>query len=211
MVLMRISWIAARYYALLTRRGRWVKSCRALAGQISAPGARRLLDVGAGPGTVALEMEALAPDALVVGLDASHRMLAEARRRKTQGRIVWVGGDAAHLPFRAGVFDGAAGHSVLYLTAGPEGVLKEMRRVLRPGGKVGFVEPRARVRRAAWRAGRAGMRFMISMLGWRWVSRFHRRYDEQEMVDLLRACGYHEAQGEAAVEGFGVCVTGRKL
>ncbi|GEM_PF-4014520 len=248
---MRISWIAARCYALLTERGPWVESCRALAGQTGAPGARRLLDVGAGPGTMALEMEALFPDATVVGLDASRRMLAEARRSEQRrrggaerrseresgragegeknlspfppfplspfqgrggkgGRVVWVCGDAAHLPFRGGVFDGVAGHSVLYLTAGPEGVLREVMRVLRRGGRAGFVEPRAGVQGAAWRAGRGGLRFLASMLGWRWVSRFHRRYDEVEIVHLLRACGYGEAQGEVAVEGFGVRVTGRK-
>lgn len=207
---MRISWIAARCYTLLTGRGRWVQSCRALAGQAGAPGARRLLDVGSGPGTVALEMEAVAPGARVVGLDASRRMLAEARRRRTRGRVLWVCGDATRLPFRAGVFDGAAGHSVLYLTADPQGVLREVMRVLRPGGRAGFVEPRVEVRKAAWRAGRAGLRFTISMLGWRWVSRSHRRYDEQEMVDLLKGCDYREVRGEAAVEGFGVCVTGRK-
>jgi hypothetical protein len=55
-----------------------------------------------------------------------------------------------------------------------------------------------------------GGRFLISMMGWRCVSRSRRRYDEQEMVDLLKACGYCEVRGEAAVEGFGVCVTGRK-
>ena len=207
---MRISWIAARCYSLLTGRGRWVESCRALAGQTGAPGARRLLDVGAGPGAVALAMEAVFPDATVVGLDASRRMLVEARRKRTRGRVVWVCGDAAHLPFRAGVFDGAAGHSVLYLTAGPEGVLREVMRVLRRGGKAGFVEPRAGVQGTVWRAGREGLRFLVSMLGWRWVSRFHRRYDEEEMVDLLRACGYRDVGGEVAVEGFGVCVTGRK-
>lgn len=206
---MHISWIAARCYALLTGRGPWVESCRALAGQTGAPGARRLLDIGTGPGAVALEMEVVSPEAMVVGLDASRRMLTEARRRRTRRRVVWVCGDAGQLPFRAGVFDGAAGHSVLYLTADPAGVLREVGRVLRSGGRAGFVEPRADVRRA-WCAGRTGLRFLISMAGWRWVSRFHRRYGEQEVEDLLRACGFHDVEGEAAVEGFGVCVTGRK-
>jgi ubiquinone/menaquinone biosynthesis C-methylase UbiE len=155
-------------------------------------------------------MEAAFPDATVVGLDASRRMLAEARRKRTRDRVAWVCGDAAHLPFRAGVFDGAAGHSVLYLMPGPEGVLREVRRVLRRGGRAGFVEPRTEVQGAVWCAGRGGLRFLISMLGWRWVSRLHRRYDEGEMEALLRACGYGEVQGEAAVEGFGVRVTGRK-
>lgn len=248
---MRISWIAARCYAVLTERGPWVESCRALAGRAGAPGARRLLDVGAGPGIVALEMEAAFPDALVVGLDASRRMLAEARRSERRrererakggvgkwengrkplppfspsgreagegfslsgrkgGRVAWVCGDAARLPFRAGVFDGAAGHSVLYLTPGPEGVLREVMRVLRRGGRAGFVEPRRGVQGGVWRAGRRGLRFLVSMLGWRWVSRFHRRYDEGEIEALLKACGYAEAQGEVAMEGFGVRVTGRK-
>ena len=206
----QISWIAARFYALLTRRGRWVQSCRALAGLTASPRARRLLDVGTGPGTLALEMEAVAPDATVAGLDSSPRMLSEARRKRTAGRILWVCGDAGRLPFRTGVFDGVAGHSVLYLTAEHQEVLMEVMRVLRSGGRVGFVEPRVSVWRAAWGSRFAGLRFTISMLGWRWVSRYHRRYDERDMVDLLKACGYREVHGEAAVEGFGVRVTGRK-
>jgi demethylmenaquinone methyltransferase/2-methoxy-6-polyprenyl-1,4-benzoquinol methylase len=155
-------------------------------------------------------MEAVFPGAAVVGLDASRRMLAEARRKRTRGRVLWVCGDAAHLPFRAGVFDGAAGHSVLYLTAEPEKVLWEVKRVLGPGGRAGFVEPRARVPGAEWRSGREGLRFLISMLGWRWVSRSHRRYEEVGLVGVFRACGFCEVIGDVAVEGFGVCGTGRK-
>lgn len=47
-----------------------------------------------------------------------------------------VGGDASRLPFRDGVFDGAVCNHVLYHLASPAEGLRELRRVVRPGGWV---------------------------------------------------------------------------
>lgn len=62
-------------------------------------------------------------------------MLAEARR-KLGARAIVVAGDAARLPFRAGVFEVALSVSALHHWRDPGIVLAEARRVLRPGGRL---------------------------------------------------------------------------
>jgi demethylmenaquinone methyltransferase/2-methoxy-6-polyprenyl-1,4-benzoquinol methylase len=74
----------------------------------------------------------------VVGLDFSERMLERARRKS--GAIEWVQGDALALPFGDGEFDAATvGFGVRNL-ADLEGGLRELARVLRPGGKLAVLE-----------------------------------------------------------------------
>ncbi len=95
----------------------------------------RFLDVGTGTGLVAA---AAAPAAggRVVGLDLSPAMLRRARERVAPLGVALVTGDAEALPCRDGSFDAAAGHFVLALLARPAAALAELRRVLRPGGRV---------------------------------------------------------------------------
>jgi len=74
----------------------------------------------------------------VVGLDFSGKMLERARRKS--GAIEWVQGDALALPFSDGEFDAATvGFGVRNL-ADLEGGLRELARVLRPGGKLAVLE-----------------------------------------------------------------------
>ena len=74
----------------------------------------------------------------VTALDFSPRMLERARRKS--GAIEWVEGDALALPFADGAFDAATvGFGVRNL-ADLEGGLRELARVLRPGGKLAVLE-----------------------------------------------------------------------
>ncbi len=96
----------------------------------------RVLDACCGTGDLAVEAER--QGGRVVGLDFSPRMLERARRKS--GTIEWVQGDALALPFADGEFDAATvGFGVRNL-ADLEGGLRELARVLRPGGKVGVLE-----------------------------------------------------------------------
>jgi demethylmenaquinone methyltransferase/2-methoxy-6-polyprenyl-1,4-benzoquinol methylase len=96
----------------------------------------RVLDVCCGTGDFAVEAERRG--GRVVGLDFSVRMLERARRKS--GTIEWVEGDALSLPFADGDFDAATvGFGVRNLEDLEQG-LRELRRVLRPGGRVAVLE-----------------------------------------------------------------------
>ncbi len=110
------------------------------------------------------------------------------------------------LPVREGAVDGATGHSFLYLLPDPAAALAEVRRVLRPGGAVAFLEPRAGsadVRAAA----RAGARHLAAMVLWRGMSRLHRRFDEASLAALLAVAGFERARAWPVLSAFGVMAT----
>ncbi len=96
----------------------------------------RVLDACCGTGDLAVEAERRG--GRVVGLDFSEQMLVRARRKS--GAIEWVQGDALALPFSDGEFDAATvGFGVRNL-ADLEAGLRELARVLRPGGKLAVLE-----------------------------------------------------------------------
>jgi len=115
---------------------RWRRLAADRAG-LAADGAA--LDVCCGTGDLALELLGrVGPGGRVVGLDFAEQMLAVARRKS--GRVEWVAGDALALPFADGSFDGAAiGFGMRNLSDHERG-FAEMRRVVRPGGRVVCLE-----------------------------------------------------------------------
>jgi demethylmenaquinone methyltransferase/2-methoxy-6-polyprenyl-1,4-benzoquinol methylase len=97
----------------------------------------RVLDAACGTGDLALA-DRRAGAASVTGLDFSPRMLARARR-KAPG-LAWVEGDLLALPFAEGVFDAATVGFGVRNVADLERALSELRRVLRPGGRLAILE-----------------------------------------------------------------------
>lgn len=106
------------------------------------PAGRRVLDVAAGPGNVAIELirEGAAD---VVAADLSRPMLAEGARRGWPG-IDFVQADAQRLPFSDGVFGALTISFGLRNLPDPRAGLEEFARVLGPGGRLvvcEFAEP----------------------------------------------------------------------
>ena len=96
----------------------------------------RVLDACCGTGDLALADERAGGS--VTGLDFSEPMLARARRKSAS--IEWIQGDALALPFRDGSFDAVTvGFGIRNVTDVERG-LSELRRVLRPGGRVGILD-----------------------------------------------------------------------
>ncbi len=94
-----------------------------------------LLDVGCGPGTITVEFaDRLAPGR-VVGLDAAAEVIDKARAFE-RSNLEFVVGDAYALPFDDDTFDLAHAHQTLQHVADPVAVLRELRRVVKPGGVV---------------------------------------------------------------------------
>jgi demethylmenaquinone methyltransferase/2-methoxy-6-polyprenyl-1,4-benzoquinol methylase len=96
----------------------------------------RVLDVCCGTGDLAVAAEQRG--GRVVGLDFSERMLERARRKS--GTIEWVRGDALALPFGDGEFDAATVGFGIRNLKDLEAGLRELPRVLRPGGHVAVLE-----------------------------------------------------------------------
>ncbi len=97
----------------------------------------RVLDGACGTGDLAVA-DVRAGAASVVGVDFSARMLERARR-KAPG-IEWVEGDLLALPFEEASFDAATVGFGVRNVADLEGALRELRRVLRPGGRLAILE-----------------------------------------------------------------------
>jgi demethylmenaquinone methyltransferase/2-methoxy-6-polyprenyl-1,4-benzoquinol methylase len=96
----------------------------------------RVLDACCGTGDLALEAERAG--GRVTGLDFSERMLERARR-KSAG-IDWVRGDVLALPFPDGSFDAATVGFGIRNVEDLEAGLRELARVLRPGGRLACLE-----------------------------------------------------------------------
>ena len=96
----------------------------------------RVLDACCGTGDLAIAAQRAG--GRVTGVDFSEPMLERARAKS--GEVEWIQGDALALPFADGSFDAATvGFGVRNLEDLEAG-LRELRRVLRPGGRVGILE-----------------------------------------------------------------------
>lgn len=95
----------------------------------------RVLDAGCGGGGTALSLAEEADFAVGLDLEARFRDSGtRLGREKGVGRVAFVQGDGARLPFADGTFDVVFSHSVLEHVASAQGYLGECHRVLRPGG-----------------------------------------------------------------------------
>lgn len=98
-----------------------------------------VLDVGCGTGVVAIT--AARRGARVSGLDLTPELLEHARANEEIagcGKIDWVEGDAENLPFPEASFDVVLSQFGHMFAPRPDVAISEMRRVLRPGGRVAF-------------------------------------------------------------------------
>ncbi len=108
---------------------------RPVARRLGSLAGARLLDAGAGTGRLARALPTgLHYSHTLVALEASRRMLRQGRDLVPPGRALWVQGYADELPFPAESFDLVACLETLEFTPHPEGTLRELVRVLRPGG-----------------------------------------------------------------------------
>jgi demethylmenaquinone methyltransferase / 2-methoxy-6-polyprenyl-1,4-benzoquinol methylase len=96
----------------------------------------RVLDACCGTGDLALEAQRAG--GRVTGLDFSGRMLERARRKSSA--VQWVRGDVLALPFSDGSFDAVTVGFGIRNVADLEAGLRELARVLRPGGRLGCLE-----------------------------------------------------------------------
>ncbi|TDO51149.1 ubiquinone/menaquinone biosynthesis C-methylase UbiE [Kribbella sp. VKM Ac-2571] len=96
----------------------------------------RVLDVGCGGGQTTREAAADVGRGRVVGVDVSERMLEQARRRTADERISYLLADAATYDFGEGSFDVCISRFGVMFFDDPVGAFANLRRALRPGGRL---------------------------------------------------------------------------
>lgn len=180
----------------------------------------RLLDVCCGTGDIALAVAAKDPFAKVTGIDFSPRMLAVAKRKGTgHGNVTWCRGDALKLPFADAQFDAATISFGLRNTTDYERCLKEMQRVVRPGGYVYCLESCAVDAPLIAPFYRLYFHRIMPLLGggvkrygaYRWLTRSTEdflRYGE--LKRLFGRTGLKKVRGRQRMFGACVLVTGQK-
>lgn len=97
----------------------------------------RILDVGSGAGQLLTHLvKHSRSDCEIVATDLSTKMLERTRKRIDDPRINFVTADLLKLPFEDGTFDVATCGWVLEYLPDPEPGLRELSRVVRPGGRI---------------------------------------------------------------------------
>ena len=129
------------------------------------PGHGRMLDLATGTGDIAALIRRSRPEAMVVGPDFSRNMLREAKRRFPEAIISWQACDANHLPFAHNVFEAVTFGYLLRNVDDSLAVLKEVYRVLRPGGRVVCLDTTPPARNLLYPFVRLYLRFGIPLLG----------------------------------------------
>jgi SAM-dependent methyltransferase len=113
---------------------------RAMAALKPTPG-ERILDIGCGAGQTSLELaQAVGPGGGVLGVDLSEPLLAIGRRRCAEVRGVELAlGDAQTFAFEPAAYDAAFSRFGVMFFADPPAAFANIRRALKPGGRLAFV------------------------------------------------------------------------
>jgi ubiquinone/menaquinone biosynthesis C-methylase UbiE len=157
---------ASRAGSLLNPLRRLVQSPRRTCRATGIQPGNRVLEIGCGPGFFSPELASVCSPGLLVALDLQSDMLVLARGRLASTGAV-VSADALTLPFPAECFDTVFVATMLGEVPDAEGAVRELRRVLVPGGTASFVE----TRRDSDFIGLAALRRLVEPVGFGFTAR----------------------------------------
>lgn len=187
----------------------------------------RVADVATGTGGVARQLVRRS-DATVVALDQSAEMLEVARHRvatTAAGRVHLVLGQAERLPFADASFDALTFTYLLRYVGDPAATMRELARVVRPGGRIASLDfhvPPAPWWRLAWRLyTRIGLPALGGLLGgpawWRVgaflgpnIENHYARHPVAQHVAAWDAAGLEDVEVRLMSLGGGIVMSGRR-
>ena len=189
---------------------------------------RQVLDVATGTAGVAMDLAART-SAEVTGVDLTEQMLRVGRERvvsrRLEGRVRLVCGRAEELPFPDASFDALTFTYLLRYVADPGATVRELARVVRPGGVVSSLEfhvPPPPVWRPLWRLYTRLVLPLAGQLGggraWADVGRFlgpsieehYRRYSLEEHVRMWQDAGLVDVHTRTMSLGGGLVMWARR-
>jgi demethylmenaquinone methyltransferase / 2-methoxy-6-polyprenyl-1,4-benzoquinol methylase len=199
---------------------------RFLVSRVDAQPTDTVLDVATGTAAVALEL-VRQKDCFVVGIDQSPEMLEVGRRRVALAaatKQVWLQqGDARKLPFEDGRFDALTFTYLLRYVEDPAATLRELARVVKPGGTVAALEfgVPSGVWRPLWEAWtRVGLPAAGRLIGngWHEVGVFlnpsirghYERWPLPRLLQAWRDAGIEDVRARRLSLGGGVVTWGHK-
>jgi len=210
-------------YARLLSFGQDPRWRRFLVSRVAAVPGDTVLDVATGTGAVALEL-IRQKGCSVIGLDQSKEMLAVARRR-LPADVRLVEGEADCLPFADASLEGLTFTYLFRYVADPGATLRELARVVRPGGTIAGLEfgvPPNPIARGLWRVYvRVGLPAAGRLISRGWadvgdflgpsIDEFWRRVSLPRLLELWAAAGIEEVRFRRLSLGGGIVIWGRRV
>lgn len=199
-------WLARQFARPEGLAGRWLiapwlnrisrRMNRLTLAQLEVGSGDDVLEVGFGGGALLAEL-ARVTRGRVIGVDLSEAMVARARRRfRGDERVELHAASAEVLPLPDASVDRACSVNNLYFWPDAEAALRELARVIRPGGRVAVAfEPPEELRK--WPGHRFGFRL----------------FDEAEVRRLMEEAGFvdiRRAEGKGRKPDFFLCLTGER-
>jgi ubiquinone/menaquinone biosynthesis C-methylase UbiE len=202
----------ARWYEKNTRRD--MNEFRRLAECLRGclPGGGDVLEVAPGPGFLAIET-ARGGTCRVTGLDISRTFVEIARKNAAEAgvRVDFRYGNASEMPFAENSFDFLVCRAAFKNFREPEKALREMRRVLRPGGTALIIDLRrdasmAQIRRYVNGLGLSVRSRLFTLLTFRFML-LKRAYTKQELETMLERSDFTSADVRTNEIGMEVWAT----
>jgi methionine biosynthesis protein MetW len=190
------------YYALLAQKrapGPLVETSRHWYALGALGSGQRVLDVGFGNGLVLQKLQGRYRERVGVDLALSKHALA----LRAEGIRVLKGDVSRGLPFKAGHFDAVVSLDVLEHVFDPLAFLTELRRVLRPGGRLVVSTPNVRYLRQLWRIAVQGLGPQTSGEDEGWDGGHLHYFSSKDLLALSRRAGFATARVEGMVSVLG--------
>lgn len=201
--MVQTSWLSSLHDQLVAMTGSWA--------------GKSVLDVGCGTGRLLLK--GAGESTAITGIDISAAMIDRAKEVGSGDGIfhvppVFLQGDAEDLPFEDETFDLVLSTCVVFLLPDPSVALKEMHRVLKPGGRIALLNPSKKLTEkvALWFSQDWKLTGMEkdTLLQWGRISERRHQYTEKTMGILLQECGFIKVENKLCLEDIALMTLAEK-